>query len=201
MFVVQIAELTVNSKCPVKQVLCSSDHSVDHRKSSATVFVLLICFAQQLGLQIPVILAPAARRQTSKTNTADIRLRRMIVLRLPVVENLWDLSSRLVGPIATQAAGAEGEGHTIGALHRGHTSIPISSSTAIVSQSDGILHPLLREITFIIEISCMLTNTRITLRKHSCISNYIHFPDICTLSGTALSRRISAISLGESSVL
>lgn len=73
----------------------------------------------------------------------------MLALFLPVVENLWNLSSCLVGPVATQAACAEGEGHTIRALHRGHTSIPISCPAAIVSQSNSILYPLLQKIKLI----------------------------------------------------
>lgn len=74
-----------------------------------------------------------------------MRYYKKLVLCLPVVENLWDLSSCLVGPIATQAAGAEGEGHTVRALHCGHTSIPISCPAAVVSQSDSILHPFLQQ--------------------------------------------------------
>lgn len=74
---------------------------------------------------------------------------KLLALSLPVVENLWDLSSGLVGPIATQAACAEGEGHTIRALHSGHTSIPIGCPAAVVTQSDSILHPLLQQNKFI----------------------------------------------------
>lgn len=136
---------TIDSKSSVKQVLCSSDHSTDHRQSSATVLVLLIGFAQQLRLEIPVILTPSDTRKTHvrKRNTSEIRYYKMLALCLPVVENLWNLSSCLVGPIATQAARAEGEGHTIRALHCGHTSIPIDCPAAIVSQSNSILYPLL----------------------------------------------------------
>lgn len=57
----------------------------------------------------------------------------MLAFWLPVVENLWNLPSCLVSPIAAQAAGAEGEGHTVGALHCGHTSVPISCTATIVS--------------------------------------------------------------------
>lgn len=78
-----------------------------------------------------------------------MRYYKKLALCLPVVENLWDLSSGLVGPIATQAAGAEGEGHTIRALHCGHTSIPISCAAAVVSQSDSILYSLLQQNKFI----------------------------------------------------
>lgn len=94
-----------------------------------------------------------------------MRYYKMLALCLPVVENLWDLSSRLVGPIATQAAGAEGEGHTIRALHCGHTSIPISCPAAVVPQSDSILHPLLQQTKFISETICILTKTSTPLYK------------------------------------
>lgn len=57
----------------------------------------------------------------------------MLAFWLPVVENLWNLPSCLISPIAAQAARAEGEGHTIGALHCGHTSVPISCAATIVS--------------------------------------------------------------------
>lgn len=56
--------LTINCKCPVKEVLCSSDDSTDHGQSSAAVFVLFIGFAQQLRLEVAVILAPSAVTQT-----------------------------------------------------------------------------------------------------------------------------------------
>lgn len=72
----------------------------------------------------------------------------MLALFLPVVENLWNLSSRLVSSVATQAACAEGEGDTIRALHCGHTSISISCPAAIVSQSNSILYPLLKKNRF-----------------------------------------------------
>lgn len=52
--------LTINCKRSVKEVFSSSDYSADHRESPATVFILLIGFAQQLGLQISVILTPSA---------------------------------------------------------------------------------------------------------------------------------------------
>lgn len=71
---------------------------------------------------------------------------KMLFYLLPVVQNLWDLSSGLVGPIAAQATGAEGKGHTIRALHCGHASVPISCPAAIVSQSDSILYPFLCQI-------------------------------------------------------
>lgn len=61
--------LTINSKCPVKEILCSSNHSTDHRQSPATVFVFLIGFAQQLRLEVPIILTPSTIRHLSqKTN-------------------------------------------------------------------------------------------------------------------------------------
>ncbi len=60
----QIVLPTINSKSSMKQVLRSSDHSTNHRQSSATVFVLLIGFAQQLRLQIPIVLAPSVARKT-----------------------------------------------------------------------------------------------------------------------------------------
>ncbi len=94
-----------------------------------------------------------------------MRYYKMLSLCLPVVENLWDLSSGLVGAIATQAAGAEGEGHTIRALHCGHTSIPISCPAAVVSQSDSILHPLLQQREFIRQTVCILTKTSTQLYK------------------------------------
>lgn len=53
-------------------------------------------------------------------------------LRGPVVENLWDLSSGLVGAVAAQAAGAEGEGDTVRALDGGHAAIPVSRPAAVV---------------------------------------------------------------------
>lgn len=127
--------LTINSKCPVKEILCSSNHSTDHRQSSATVFVFLIGFAQQLRLEVPIILTPSTMRHLSqkKTKTTFYTSNyKMLALCIPVIENLWDLSSGLVGPIATQAAGAEGEGHTIGALHCGHPSVPISRPATVV---------------------------------------------------------------------
>lgn len=70
----------------------------------------------------------------------------MVALGLPVVENLGNLPSCLIGPIATQAACAEGERYTIRALHCGHSSIPISCATAIISQSNRILYPFLQQI-------------------------------------------------------
>lgn len=51
----------------------------------------------------------------------------------PVVKYLWNLPSRLIGPIAAQTTCAEGERYTIRALNGCHPSIPISCSTAIVS--------------------------------------------------------------------
>lgn len=80
----------------------------------------------------------------------------MRALCLPVVEDLWDLPSGLVGAIATQAAGTEGEGDTIGALHRGHASITVSRPAAVVPQSDSVLHPLLQQKKLISEIICIL---------------------------------------------
>lgn len=51
---------TINCKSSVEEVFCSSDYSTDYRQSPATIFVLLIGFAQQLRLQISVILTPSA---------------------------------------------------------------------------------------------------------------------------------------------
>lgn len=68
-----------------------------------------------------------------------------LALCLPVVENLWNLSSGLISPIATQAASAEREGNTIRALHCGNASITISCPAPIVSQSDSILHSFLQQ--------------------------------------------------------
>lgn len=62
---------------------------------------------------------------------------------VPVVQYLWYLSSGLVGPVAAQATGSEGKGHAIGTLNRGHPSIPIGCSAAIVTQADSIFHTLL----------------------------------------------------------
>lgn len=69
------------------------------------------------------------------------------ILGLPVIENLRDLSSRLVGTVAAQTTSAEGEGHTIRALHRGHAAIPVCSAAAVIAQSHCILHPFLQENT------------------------------------------------------
>lgn len=63
---VKFTVLTINSKCPVKEILCSSNHSTNHRQSSATVFVFLIGFAQQLRLEVPIILTPSTMRHLSQ---------------------------------------------------------------------------------------------------------------------------------------
>lgn len=63
----------------------------------------------------------------------------------PVIENLGDLASGLVGAVAAQAAGAEGEVNSIRALYGGHASIPIGCAAAIVPQADSIFHILLQE--------------------------------------------------------
>lgn len=56
--------LTIDSESSVQQVLRSSDHSADHRQSSAAVLVLLVGFAQQLRLEVSVVFAPSATRKT-----------------------------------------------------------------------------------------------------------------------------------------
>lgn len=58
------AVLTINCKSSVKEVLCSPNHSTNHRQSSAAVFILLVGFTQQLRLQIPIIFTPSAVRKT-----------------------------------------------------------------------------------------------------------------------------------------
>lgn len=142
--------VTIDSKSSVKQVLRRSDHSADHRQSSAAVLVLLVGFAQQLRLKVPVVLTPLCKTQRDtpsewqNVSETERRIKRAN-WRLPVVENLRDLPSGLVGPIAAQAAGAKGEGHAIRALHCGHTSIAIGCAAAIVPQSNGIFHPFLQK--------------------------------------------------------
>lgn len=63
----------------------------------------------------------------------------------PVIENLRNLASGLVGAVAAQAAGAEGEGNSIRALYGGYASVPIGCAAAIVPQADSIFHILLQE--------------------------------------------------------
>lgn len=56
--------VTVDGESSVKQVLRRSDHSADHGQSSAAVLVLLVGFAQQLRLKVPVVLAPLWKTQS-----------------------------------------------------------------------------------------------------------------------------------------
>lgn len=63
----------------------------------------------------------------------------------PVIKNLRDLASGLVGAIAAQAAGAEGKGNSIRALHGSHASVPIGCAAAIVTQTDSVFHIFLQE--------------------------------------------------------
>ena len=65
------------------------------------------------------------------------------VCTAPVVEDLGDLSTRLVGAVAAQAAGAEGEGHAVRALHRGHAAVAVGRAAAIVAQAHRVLDALL----------------------------------------------------------
>lgn len=97
--------------------------------------------------------------------------------KLPVVENLRDLPSGLVGPIAAQAAGAEGEGHAVGALHCGHTAIAVSRAAAVVPQPNGVLHPLLRCKELTVRLCILLKQVHHFLAKrqinHTRISKLI----------------------------
>ena len=56
--------LTVHSKGPLQQVLGGAHHGADHREGAAAVLVLLVGLAQQLRLEVPVILTPADRGRT-----------------------------------------------------------------------------------------------------------------------------------------
>lgn len=64
--------VTVDGKSSVKQVLRCSDHSTDHGQRSAAVFVLLVGFAQQLRLKVPVVLAPSWRTQRENKSERHI---------------------------------------------------------------------------------------------------------------------------------
>ena len=111
------------------------------------------------------LLQPQEKLQVRKKISSETGFYKVLVLYLPVVEDLWDLSSGLVGPVATQAAGAEGEGHPIRTLHCGHTSIPISCPASVVSQSHSVLYALLQQNEFISETRCILTKTSTQLYK------------------------------------
>lgn len=63
--------VTVDGKSSVKQVLGRPDHGADHGQSSAAVLVLLVGFAQQLRLQVPVVLAPSC--ETQRGNPSERR--------------------------------------------------------------------------------------------------------------------------------
>ena len=53
------------------------------------------------------------------------------------------MSAGLVGAVAAQAAGAEGEGHAVGALHCRHAAVPVGRAASVVTQAHGVLDPLL----------------------------------------------------------
>lgn len=88
----ELSVLTIDSERPVKEILGSADHCTDHCESPAAVHVLLIGFAQQLGLQIPVILTP-----TGKDTHAHVLALAMVVsigndmnLNLTLNDVLWE---------------------------------------------------------------------------------------------------------------
>lgn len=61
--------ITVDGKSSVEQVLGRPDHGTDHGQRSAAVLVLLVGFAQQLRLKVPVVLAPSG--ETQRGNRVD----------------------------------------------------------------------------------------------------------------------------------